>query len=129
MKTKLIVWLPPIIWAVFVFLLSSLPSVTVEALGTWDYFFRKIWHMIEYAVLAVLFARLGICKKLPNREVYIISIIGAFCYALTDEWHQTFVVGRVGTPIDVGIDTLGAIAGVMLYARIKRSKGISTGFK
>ncbi|MFA5107446.1 MAG: VanZ family protein [Patescibacteria group bacterium] len=124
-KTRLSIWLPPIIWAAVIYLLSSFPSLTVEALGTWDYFFRKIWHMIEYAVLAVLFVRLGIERNQADRTVYIISVLGAFFYAVTDEWHQTFVTGRVGTPTDVGIDSLGAIAGVVLFASIRRKRSRS----
>ena len=38
-------------------------------------------------------------------------------YAVSDEAHQTFVPGRMGSPIDVAIDTLGIVAGVVLWER------------
>ena len=45
----------------------------------------------------------------------------AFCvslvYAGTDELHQTFVHGRHGTPIDVGIDAAGMVVACILVAR------------
>jgi VanZ family protein len=41
----------------------------------------------------------------------------AVLYAVTDEVHQTFVEGRAGAPLDVGIDALGALAGVLLWRR------------
>lgn len=119
MKKKIYYWLPPVIWAALIFALSSIPSLKVEALGAWDYFFRKIWHLTEYAVLAVLFVRLGRYQGQDSRTVYVVSVIGAIIYALTDEWHQTLVAGRVGSPIDIGIDSLGALAGTVLAARFK----------
>jgi VanZ family protein len=37
----------------------------------------------------------------------------AVLYAVTDEVHQTFVDGRLGTPRDVAIDLVGVLAGVV----------------
>jgi VanZ family protein len=37
-------------------------------------------------------------------------------YAASDEWHQTFVPTRVGTPWDVAIDAAGAALGLILAA-------------
>ena len=31
----------------------------------------------------------------------------SLAYAATDEYHQTFVDGRHGSPLDVGIDAIG----------------------
>ena len=38
----------------------------------------------------------------------------AVCYAASDEFHQTFVPSRTGTVIDVGWDSLGAAAGLLV---------------
>jgi VanZ family protein len=46
-------------------------------------------------------------------------------YAGTDEFHQTFIDGRHGTPVDVAIDAIGmAIAALVIYAR-RRMRGPS----
>ncbi|MEW8956524.1 VanZ family protein, partial [Clostridium sp.] len=37
------------------------------------------------------------------------SVIFSFLYAVTDEFHQTFIPGRVGSFKDVLIDTTGAL--------------------
>lgn len=62
----------------------------------------KGWHATEFAILYLLFRRSG-----RNREesLFLISL----CAAL-DEYHQTFVKGRTGTPRDVLIDMGGALA-------------------
>jgi VanZ family protein len=36
---------------------------------------------------------------------------------VSDEAHQAFVPGRLGSPIDVAIDAVGVVAGVVLWER------------
>lgn len=62
----------------------------------------KGWHATEFAILYLLFRRSG-----RNREECLFLV--ALCAAL-DEYHQTFVKGRTGTPRDVLIDMGGALA-------------------
>jgi VanZ family protein len=96
-------WLPVVLWAGVIFAFSSIPSLGT-GLGTWDLVLRKLAHMSEYAVLALLLAR--------ATGSYAWAFALAVAYAGTDELHQTFVAGRHGTPVDVGIDAVGALAGL-----------------
>ncbi len=99
-------WLPVVLWAAVIFAFSSIPSLN-SGLGTWDYVLRKGAHMTEYAVLACLLAR--------ATGSYAWAFGLAVAYAATDEFHQTFVRGRHGTPVDVGIDAVGALIGLWLW--------------
>jgi VanZ family protein len=99
-------WLPVVIWAGVIFAFSSIPSLN-SGLGTWDYVLRKCAHMTEYAILAVLLVR--------ATGSYAWAFALAVAYAGTDEFHQTFVRGRHGSPIDVGIDAVGALIGLTLW--------------
>ena len=45
------------------------------------------------------------------------ALLLASAYAVTDEFHQTFVPGRHGTPVDWAIDTAGALLGLALLRR------------
>jgi VanZ family protein len=103
-------WVPVVAWAALIFALSSIPSLST-GLGTWDYILRKCAHMTEYAVLAVLLLRA--CGS------YGWAWTGAVAYAATDEFHQTFVRGRHGSPIDVGIDAVGAALGLGVWAWLR----------
>lgn len=79
-----------------------------------DYPIRKLAHMSEYAVLAILFGTfLSSFRKWGKGTAYI-SLALSVCYAATDEIHQLFVSGRAGRFSDVCIDTVGAAAGVCL---------------
>ena len=62
--------------------------------------------MAEYAVLFLLYRRALFLSG--ARRPGIAALLMSACYAATDEWHQGFVADRNPSPIDVGIDTLGA---------------------
>ena len=98
--------LPVLVWAAVIFAFSSIPSLN-SGLGTWDYVLRKCAHMTEYAILAVLLAR--------ATGSYRAAFALAVAYAASDEFHQTFVRGRHGTPVDVGIDAVGALIGLTVW--------------
>ncbi|MGH2970442.1 MAG: VanZ family protein, partial [Solirubrobacteraceae bacterium] len=93
--------------------LSAQPDLS-SGLGTWDTVLRKIAHMVEYGLLWWLWWRaLGYGNPVP-------AVAIALAYAATDEYHQTFVEGRVGSPVDVLIDATGvglAILAVRLRER------------
>lgn len=99
-------WLPVLVWAAVIFAFSSVPSLGTD-LGTWDLVLRKLAHLAEYALLGLLLAR---WVRRPG-----VALALAAGYAITDEVHQTFVEGRNGAPLDVGIDTLGALAGIYAW--------------
>ena len=104
-------WLPVLLWAGVIFAFSSIPSLSTH-LGTWDLVLRKLAHMAEYAVLALLLLR--------ATGSYAWGFGLAVAYACTDEFHQTFVRGRHGSPVDVGIDAVGALVGLALWRRARR---------
>jgi VanZ family protein len=47
----------------------------------------------------------------------------AVAYAVTDEFHQRFVAGRHGAPLDVLIDTAGVLIGVFAAGRLSTIAG------
>ena len=99
-------WLPVAVWAALIFALSSIPSLST-GLGTWDLVLRKAAHVTEYAILGALLMRA------VGRPV--VASVLAMAYAATDEVHQHFVPGRAGTVVDVAVDAVGVLLGVVLY--------------
>jgi VanZ family protein len=70
----------------------------------WEVIFRKLGHVSGYALLTTLWwwALRGVTAR-----PLLIAVCIALAYACTDEFHQSFVHGRTGTPVDVGIDAIG----------------------
>ena len=105
---------PPLALMGLIFFFSAQPDLGT-GLGVWDTVIRKCIHMAEYALLWFLWWRaLGYGHPLP-------SIAIALVYAASDEWHQSFVEGRHGTPWDVAIDAAGVgLAGLAVGLSAKR---------
>jgi VanZ family protein len=81
----------------------------------WVIVVRKLGHVSGYALLTALWAWAlqGFVRR-PVLWAVGISLV----YACTDEFHQTFVRGREGTPRDIAIDAVGmAIAAWILTRR------------
>jgi VanZ family protein len=94
------------------------PNVSDEAIRRAQYVIRKCGHVSEYAILAVLLWRaLGTAN--PNSPGWNWRRAGAalaiaILYAVTDELHQARVPTRLGSSLDVMIDTAGAALGLTL---------------
>jgi VanZ family protein len=112
-------WLPPLALMAVIFAFSAQPDLN-SGLGTIDLVGRKIVHMSEYGLLCFLWWRAMRTVAQPQRALAFGFVI-AIAYACTDEFHQHFIHGRHGTPVDVGIDALGAAAAVVLIRRRTRA--------
>jgi VanZ family protein len=108
-------WIPPLALMALIFGLSSMP-VDQEDHGVLYVVSRKLAHFGEYALLVVLWWR-ALARKVPHRRALALAFAIAVLYAVTDELHQTLVSGRSGRPLDIGIDTAGALTAVWLIAR------------
>jgi VanZ family protein len=105
-RSALGAWALVVLWAAVIFALSSLPG-DGTGLSAWELVLRKLAHVTEYAILAALLCR-ATRRVLP-------AVLLAGLYAVTDEVHQTFVDGRLGTPRDVAIDLVGVLVGVVAW--------------
>jgi VanZ family protein len=108
-------WLPPILLMAVIFAFSAQPDLN-SGLGTIDLIGRKIIHMSEYALLTFLWWRALRTVVPPTRALTLAAAL-AIAYSCTDEFHQHFVEGRHGTPVDVAIDSIGVGVAAFLIQR------------
>jgi VanZ family protein len=102
---------PPLVLMAVIFALSAQPDLN-SGLGGWDTILRKCAHMLEYGLLWFLWWRaLGHGSKVP-------AVAIALAYAATDELHQHFVEGRVGSPVDWLIDAAGVALAIVAARRL-----------
>ena len=87
----------------FLFGAEAAASISVDTAG---FLVRKAAHMAEYAVLFLLYRRALALSGAHHPG--LAALVMSAGYAMTDEWHQGFVAGRSPSPVDIGIDTLGA---------------------
>lgn len=88
---------------------------TLEAV---DHYVRKTAHFCEYALLAGTIILHLLALKSKGKVIFFVPVIIAGIYAITDEYHQTFVAGRSGRVSDVLLDTAGALTGAIIFCLI-----------
>ena len=135
-------WLPLFIWIAVIFTASTdlfsaqhtgsvIESILAAIFGhplpqkqfdPMHFVIRKLAHITEYAILGALaFRALRSDERGWRPRWAIVAIAIALMVAATDEVHQSFVPSRGPSPVDVGIDTVGAaIAQVVVRMRVKR---------
>lgn len=112
MKKLYSLWLPPAIWAVFIFFFSSLPVVKTTQIYWQDFILKKTAHVIEYGIFAILVYRALKVSGIKKRNAALFAILVAVIYGATDEFHQSFTPGREPRVRDVVFDTIGAILAI-----------------
>ena len=112
--------LPVVVYAGFIFLLSSLPPFPEEVSPFIGY--DKLAHFMEYYFFGILICRWLLNKKnhFIRRYALFITILIGTCYGVSDEWHQSFIPGRVATIWDVLFDAVGIAAAAFSYPIIMK---------
>lgn len=107
-RSTMIAWLAVAAWAGLIFFFSAQPSLN-SGLGDWDLVLRKAAHMFVFGVLTMLSWRA--LRQHGVRSATALALGAAFslAYAVSDEYHQSFVFGRSAKAYDVGFDLVGII--------------------
>lgn len=108
-------WLPSLVMMALIFGFSSLPASALPHLGALDFFVKKGGHALGYGLLGLAYF-----YALPPRLTYgyrwVLALLMAVLFALSDEYHQSFVEGRNSTITDVLIDAAGASLALIIGA-------------
>ena len=108
-------WLPVIIYAMLIFLVSSFETpfnLKLETTGL-----DKIAHFLEYLILGFLLVRAiraSSLKVSARNAIFMAFAIGSF-YGITDEIHQSFVPGRFVAISDFICDSIGSLTGAIIF--------------
>ena len=135
-------WFPVVIWIAVIFLGSTdlmsaehtsrfitpflrwlKPDISVAAIVQVHFFVRKTAHLSEYAILATLIFRA--LRQVMARFQWraLAALFSAVLFASADEFHQSFVTSRTASLGDVGIDSIGAVVGLLLCGMFYLGRG------
>ena len=116
MRRALLRWAPAAGWEGVIFWQSSLKRVpgTAEGEAAFGAYLPLLAHVAEYLVLALL---MGLALRVaPGRGRWWVLAFGlTVALGILDEVHQAFVPGRTPALSDVGLDTLGAAAALIVW--------------
>jgi VanZ family protein len=107
----------PLLVKILAFLRISVSPSSLESL---NFLLRKSAHITEYGILGLLLYRTFLNRPSfewrPRSALWSVLIAGL--YAVTDECHQIYEPGRTASVMDSGIDTVGALLGMLvIYGR------------
>lgn len=140
---KRLSWAAVIIWMVLIFYLSHQPATKSNDLSTgltevivktvekfapntkldirkFNHKVRKNAHFIAYLVLGVFTVNALRRSGIHGHRSLAIALGICILYAVSDEVHQLFIIGRSGEVRDVLIDSAGACVGIGGYLLISR---------
>lgn len=104
------------------------PGISEENLNFAHFIIRKLGHLTEYAILALLAARAfkTSSQEILRRRWFLLALLLVALYAFSDEFHQLFVPSRTGSIYDSFIDIAGGLLALLgLLAWRKRGGGAS----
>jgi hypothetical protein len=101
-------WLPAVIMMGLIFMFSSMPIGVLPYFGHWDLLIKKGGHALGFGMLGLAYAY-ALPARLPRKQRWLLSLLMVVLFALSDEFHQSFVNGRHSRLTDVLIDTSGAV--------------------
>ncbi len=98
-----------------IFIFSGTPGDKLPNFGSTDEWFKKGGHMLGYGLLSMAYWH-GL--KLEKKHAWWAWLL-AVLYAITDEFHQSFVSGRHPSPFDViYFDATGAAIALWVAQRV-----------
>jgi VanZ family protein len=136
-------WMPVIVWMCLVFAGSSDtlsaehtsrfivpflrwfdPQISMATVAAIHMTLRKLGHFTEYAIMASLLWRAlrGTFSEVSARFLAMSAFCITALFAVSDEFHQSFVPSRTASPRDVMIDCFGALFAIGLCVILARSR-------
>lgn len=93
------------------------PNLSEERVAALQFFTRKLAHFSEYAVLGMLSVRAfaGSENDFIRRRWFQVAVFLILCYALLDEFHQSFVPSRTASIYDSAIDVAGGLTALLIF--------------
>jgi VanZ family protein len=112
-------WLPPLLWAAFILILTSIPGSHIPASPFRN--FDKVVHLTIYGVLGWLAARAWV-NGARGTAAALVALAFVSCFGAFDEWHQQYIPQRSMDLLDWAADTAGAAIGVVVALASGRSR-------
>ena len=108
-------WVPALAWMAWIFWLSSQKALP-PAPGLSYSIAAIAGHFVLYAILTALLVLALSAQRALDRKTAAIIALASFGYALSDEYHQSFVPGRDASPFDLLVDATGIAFTLTVWA-------------
>jgi len=113
--------------ALFILLRHLFGNINLYKFLVFHHYLRKTGHVVGYGMLSLLLLRgwratFAHVRALLLRAA-LLSWLGTAIVAALDEWHQSYIPSRTGTPRDVALDTVAGVAFLVVsFLWLRRSE-------
>ncbi len=114
MTTRLLSWLPALVWMAIIYYWSSQPVLPIDGTAGLSSLAHILSHIGAYGILVLL---LVLGTGGGQRGLWLAFTIAAL-YGVGDELHQGFTPGREASLLDVVVNTLSAAVALLLLSRL-----------
>lgn len=116
---------PWMAWLTVILALTALPGEYIPSVPDLQDLLEidKLAHILLFTVLVFLALRSFVAQHRTNSErlIYVAIMLTAIAIGGATELMQQYVLGRHGSLYDFGADTLGCLAGMILFSLMKKS--------
>ena len=117
----------PVALMIMIFVLSSIPGSSRDS-QTWllvdlDPALQNTLHVPLYGLLQWLWLRALAGPVRPLATAVWCATLITIGYGCFDEFHQAMVPGRFASVLDVALNALGAVIGILFFLCMKRISG------
>lgn len=113
-------WVPPLVWAAAILILTSVP---VPDLGSPRHADKGV-HFLVYGLLGLLVGR-ALLAESRGRAHFAGAALAVAAFGALDEWHQSFIPGRYSDMHDWVADVIGGAAALAVMAARARRPSLS----
>ena len=107
----------PILYMGCIFMLSSIP-MGENIPGRYDLIkqiIHNLAHIPIFGILAFLWIRTFDKNRIQLKKAFLYTVVITVFYAVLDEFHQLFVLGRDASVGDIFLDITGCLVGMYAY--------------
>lgn len=103
-------------------LLWLFPEISEGQLAGVHFVTRKISHLVEYAILALLARRAFVTssREFIKRHWFQLALLLVVLCSLLDEFHQSFAPSRSSSILDCVIDVIGGLTVLLIFRAFER---------
>lgn len=116
-------------WTIIIFIMGFIfyvSSVSFASSSTSERSLGLIPFAYHFSVFFALsfFMFIAVMDRKFNLDKFLVIILFVLVYAISDEIHQYFVVGRTMSFQDIIVDSLGIVGGFFVYSPfLKKNQG------
>jgi glycopeptide antibiotics resistance protein len=93
-----------------------------ESISIATQFIQNLLHIPMFAILSILFLQIARNYDIGRWKAGSLTFVFCGIFGLLNEIIQLFIPGRFGGLMDIGLNSIGAIIGILIYFSVEKCR-------